>query len=71
MNMITSYLFLAFAVVMGVTSNSFAKSSAGFTYIIPSISVSVACRRDTRLQAHLVENQHHQNSGQAQAVGDS
>ena len=41
MNMITSYLFLAFAVVMGVTSNSFAKSSAGFTYIIPSIIAAV------------------------------
>ena len=41
MNMITSYLFLAFAVVMGVTSNSFAKSSAGFTFIIPSIIAAV------------------------------
>ena len=39
--MINSYLFLAFAVVMGVTSNSFAKSSAGFTYIIPSIIAAV------------------------------
>ena len=41
MNMIASYLFLAFAVVMGVTSNSFAKSSAGFTFIIPSIIAAV------------------------------
>ena len=41
MNMITSYLFLTFAVVMGVTSNSFAKNSAGFTFIIPSIIAAV------------------------------
>jgi len=41
MNMIASYLFLAFAVVMGVISNSFAKSSAGFTFLIPSIIAAV------------------------------
>ena len=31
MNMTTSYLFLALAVFLGVTSNSFAKSAEGFT----------------------------------------
>jgi len=37
MNMTTSYLFLALAVFLGVTSNSFAKSAEGFTLFIPSI----------------------------------
>ena len=36
MNMTTSYLFLALAVFLGVTSNSFAKSAEGFTLLIPS-----------------------------------
>ena len=37
MNMTTSYLFLALAVFLGVTSNSFAKSAEGFTLLIPSV----------------------------------
>ena len=37
MNMTTSYLFLALAVFLGVTSNSFAKSAEGFTLFVPSI----------------------------------
>ena len=37
MNMTTSYLFLALAVFLGVTSNSFAKSAEGFTLLFPSI----------------------------------
>jgi small multidrug resistance pump len=41
MNMTTSYLFLAIAVFLGVTSNSFAKSSGGFTLLIPSIITTV------------------------------
>ena len=37
MNALTSYLFLALAVFLGVTANSFAKSAEGFTLLIPSI----------------------------------
>ena len=41
MNMTTSYLFLGLAVFLGVTSNSFAKSSEGFTLLIPSIITGI------------------------------
>ena len=41
MNMTTSYLFLALAVVLGVTSNSFAKSADGFTLLFPSIITGI------------------------------
>ena len=41
MNMITSYLFLALAVFLGVTSNSFAKSAEGFTLLFPSIITAI------------------------------
>ena len=41
MNMTTSYLFLAIAVFLGVTSNNFAKSSEGFTLLIPSIITGI------------------------------
>ena len=41
MNFATSYLFLAFAIILGVTSNSFAKSSEGFTLVIPSIVTAI------------------------------
>ena len=41
MNMTTSYLFLALAVFLGVTSNSFAKSAEGFTLIIPSVITAI------------------------------
>ena len=41
MNMTTSYLFLALAVFLGVTSNSFAKSAEGFTHLIPSIITGI------------------------------
>ena len=37
MSIATSYLFLALAVFLGVTSNFFAKSAAGFSLVIPSI----------------------------------
>ena len=37
MSMTSSYLFLALAVFLGVTSNSFAKSAEGFTLVLPSI----------------------------------
>ena len=46
MNMTASYLFLALAVLLGVTSNSFAKSAEGFTLLFPSIITGmtiVAC----------------------------
>ena len=41
MNVTTSYLFLALAVFLGVTSNSFAKSAEGFTLAIPSIITAI------------------------------
>ena len=41
MNMTTSYLFLALAVFLGVTSNSFAKSAEGFTLFIPSAVTAI------------------------------
>ena len=46
MSMTSSYLFLALAVFLGVTSNSFAKSAEGFTLLFPSIITGltiVAC----------------------------
>jgi len=41
MNIVTSYLFLALAVFLGVTSNSFAKSAEGFTLLVPSIVTAI------------------------------
>ena len=41
MNMTTAYLFLALAVFLGVTSNSFAKSAEGFTLFIPSVITTI------------------------------
>ena len=41
MNITTSYLFLALAVFLGVTSNSFAKSAEGFTLLIPSFITAI------------------------------
>ena len=41
MNMTTSYLILAVAVFLGVTSNSFAKSAEGFTLLIPSVITGI------------------------------
>ena len=41
MNMTASYLFLALAVFLGVTSNSFAKSAEGFTLLVPSVVTAV------------------------------
>ena len=41
MSLATSYLFLAIAVLLGVTSNSFAKSAEGFTLLVPSIITAV------------------------------
>ena len=39
--MTASYLFLALAVLLGVTSNSFAKSAEGFTLFFPSIVTGI------------------------------
>ena len=39
--MTTSYLFLALAVFLGVTSNSCAKSAEGFTLLVPSIITAI------------------------------
>ena len=41
MNMTTSYLFLALAIFLGVTSNSFAKNAEGFTLLVPSIITAI------------------------------
>ena len=41
MNMTASYLILALAVFLGVTSNSFAKSAEGFTLLVPSVVTAV------------------------------
>ena len=41
MNMTASYLFLAIAVFLGVTSNSFAKNAEGFTLLVPSVVTAI------------------------------
>ena len=41
MSMTSSYFFLALAVFLGVTSNSFAKSAEGFTLFIPSVITGI------------------------------
>jgi len=41
MNLASSYAFLLLAVLLGVTSNSFAKSAEGFTLVIPSIITAI------------------------------
>ena len=41
MSLTTSYLFLTLAVLLGVTSNSFAKSAEGFTIFFPSIITAI------------------------------
>ena len=41
MSLATSYAFLVLAVVLGVTSNSFAKSAEGFTLLFPSIVTGI------------------------------
>ena len=41
MSLANSYLFLAIAVSLGVTSNSFAKSADGFTLLLPSIITAI------------------------------
>ena len=41
MSLATSYFFLGIAVFLGVTSNSFAKSSEGFTLLFPSIITAI------------------------------
>ena len=41
MSSIISYLFLVLAVVLGTTSNTFAKSAEGFTLWLPSIITAI------------------------------
>ena len=41
MSLATSYGFLILAVILGVTSNSFAKSAEGFTLLIPSAVTAI------------------------------
>ena len=41
MSLATSYGFLILAVILGVTSNSYAKSAEGFTLLFPSIITGI------------------------------
>ena len=41
MSLATSYIILILAVILGVTSNSFAKSAEGFTLFFPSIVTGI------------------------------
>jgi small multidrug resistance pump len=41
MSLATSYSFLILAVILGVTSNSFAKSAEGFTLLFPSFITGI------------------------------
>ena len=41
MSLASSYTFLILAVILGVTSNSFAKSAEGFTLLVPSIITAI------------------------------
>ena len=41
MSLASSYAFLILAVVLGVTSNSFAKSAEGFTLLFPSFITGI------------------------------
>ena len=41
MSLATSYAFLILAVILGVTSNSFAKTAEGFTLLFPSIITGI------------------------------
>ena len=41
MSLTSAYVFLILAVVLGVTSNSFAKSAEGFTLFIPSVITGI------------------------------
>ena len=41
MSLATSYGFLILAVILGVTSNSFAKSAEGFTLLFPSVITGI------------------------------
>ena len=41
MNSISAYIFLALAIVLGITSNSYLKMTDGFTKLTPSIFCSV------------------------------
>ena len=41
MSLATSYIILILAVILGVTSNSFAKSAEGFTLLFPSVITAI------------------------------
>ena len=41
MSLATSYIILILAVILGVTSNSFAKSAGGFTLLFPSVITAI------------------------------
>ena len=41
MSTITSYLFLVLAVVLGTSSNTFAKNAEGFTLLMPSVITAI------------------------------
>ena len=41
MNSFSSYIFLALAIILGITSNSYLKMTDGFTKLAPSIMCSI------------------------------
>ena len=41
MSLATSYIILILAVILGVTSNSFAKSAEGFSLLFPSVITAI------------------------------
>ena len=41
MNSISAYIYLAVAIIMGITSNSYLKMTDGFTKVMPTIFCSV------------------------------
>ena len=41
MSLASSYIILILAVILGVTSNSFAKSAEGFTLLFPSVITAI------------------------------
>ena len=56
MSTIFSYLFLILAVVLGATSNTFAKSAEGFTLWIPSIITAITIVLCMYCLSHVMKN---------------
>ena len=54
--MTASYLILALAVFLGVTSNSFAKSAEGFTLLFPSVITGITIVACMYAQSMVMKN---------------